>query len=418
MAASEADVMNRLGKRISALGEWVDARFPMTKLIKEHATEYYASKNFNFWYGFGVLATVVLVLQLVTGIFLTMNYKPAAAEAFASVEYIMRDVEWGWLIRYLHSTGASAFFVVVYLHMFRGLMYGSYKKPRELVWIIGMFIYLCLMGEAFFGYILPWGNMSYWGAQVIVNLFGTVPWIGEGVSEWLRGDFYISDITLNRFFAFHVIAMPLMLVLLVVIHIMALHEVGSNNPDGIEIKEHKGPDGKPIDGVAFHPYHTSKDLVIIVVFLIAFAGVVFFAPEMGGLFLEYANFDQANTLVTPEHIAPVWYFTPFYAILRAVDNKLLGAALMGGAVMLPFFLPWLDRCRVKSIRYRSWIYKTALTLFAVSFLVLGYLGLQAVTPLYKTLSQIFTVIYFAFFILMPYYSAIERTKPVPSRVRK
>jgi ubiquinol-cytochrome c reductase cytochrome b subunit len=418
MAASEADVMNRLGKRISALGEWVDARFPMTKLIKEHATEYYASKNFNFWYGFGVLATVVLVLQLVTGIFLTMNYKPAAAEAFASVEYIMRDVEWGWLIRYLHSTGASAFFVVVYLHMFRGLMYGSYKKPRELVWIIGMFIYLCLMGEAFFGYILPWGNMSYWGAQVIVNLFGTVPWIGEGVSEWLRGDFYISDITLNRFFAFHVIAMPLMLVLLVVIHIMALHEVGSNNPDGIEIKEHKGPDGKPLDGVAFHPYHTSKDLVIIVVFLIAFAGVVFFAPEMGGLFLEYANFDQANTLVTPEHIAPVWYFTPFYAILRAVDNKLLGAALMGGAVMLPFFLPWLDRCRVKSIRYRSWIYKTALTLFAVSFLVLGYLGLQAVTPLYKTLSQIFTVIYFAFFILMPYYSAIERTKPVPSRVRK
>ncbi|MGD8339178.1 MAG: cytochrome bc complex cytochrome b subunit [Gammaproteobacteria bacterium] len=418
MAASEADVTNRLGRSISALGEWVDARFPLTKLIKEHATEYYASKNFNFWYGFGVLATVVLVLQLVTGIFLTMNYKPAAAEAFASVEYIMRDVEWGWLIRYLHSTGASAFFIVVYLHMFRGLMYGSYKKPRELVWIIGMFIYLCLMAEAFFGYILPWGNMSYWGAQVIVNLFGTVPWVGEGVAEWLRGDFYISDITLNRFFAFHVIAMPLMLVLLVVIHIMALHEVGSNNPDGIEIKEHKGPDGIPLDGVAFHPYHTSKDLVIIVIFLIAFAGVVFFAPEMGGLFLEYANFDQANTLVTPEHIAPVWYFTPFYAILRAVDNKLLGAALMGGAVMLPFFLPWLDRCRVKSIRYRSWIYKTALGLFAISFLALGYLGLQAVTPVYKALSQLFTVIYFAYFILMPYYSAIERTKPVPTRVTK
>jgi ubiquinol-cytochrome c reductase cytochrome b subunit len=418
MAASEADIRNRLGRNIAAFGEWVDKRFPMTKLLKEHATEYYASKNFNFWYGFGVLATVVLVLQLVTGIFLTMNYKPSAAEAFASVEYIMRDVEWGWLIRYLHSTGASAFFVVVYLHMFRGLMYGSYKKPRELVWIIGMFIYLCLMAEAFFGYILPWGNMSYWGAQVIVNLFGSVPWIGEGIAEWIRGDFYISDITLNRFFAFHVIAMPLMLVLLVVIHIMALHEVGSNNPDGIEIKEHKGPDGKPLDGVAFHPYHTSKDLVIIVVFLIVFAGVVFFAPEMGGLFLEYANFDQANTLVTPEHIAPVWYFTPFYAILRAVDNKLLGAALMGGAVLLPFFLPWLDRCRVKSIRYRSWIYKTALGLFAVSFLVLGYLGLQAVTPLYKALSQLFTVIYFAFFILMPYYSAIERTKPVPTRVTK
>lgn len=418
MAASEADIRNRLGRGIAAFGEWVDKRFPMTKLIKEHATEYYASKNFNFWYGFGVLATVVLVLQLVTGIFLTMNYKPDSAEAFASVEYIMRDVEWGWLIRYLHSTGASAFFIVVYLHMFRGLMYGSYKKPRELVWIIGMFIYLCLMGEAFFGYILPWGNMSYWGAQVIVNLFGTVPWMGEGIAEWIRGDFYISDITLNRFFAFHVIAMPLMLVLLVVVHIMALHEVGSNNPDGIEIKEHKGLDGKPLDGVAFHPYHTSKDLVIIVVFLIAFAGVVFFAPEMGGLFLEHANFDEANTLVTPEHIAPVWYFTPFYAILRAVDNKLLGAALMGGAVLLPFFLPWLDRCRVKSIRYRSWIYKTALSLFAVSFLVLGYLGLQEATDLYKRLSQLFTAIYFAFFILMPYYSAIERTKPVPTRVTK
>jgi ubiquinol-cytochrome c reductase cytochrome b subunit len=418
MAASEADVLNRLGRQISSLGEWVDKRFPLTKLIKEHATEYYASKNFNFWYGFGVLATVVLVLQIVTGIFLTMNYKPAAAEAFASVEYIMRDVEWGWLIRYLHSTGASAFFIVVYMHMFRGLMYGSYKKPRELVWIIGMFIYLCLMGEAFFGYILPWGNMSYWGAQVIVNLFGTVPVFGDEIAELIRGDFYISDITLNRFFAFHVIAMPLMLVLLVVIHIMALHEVGSNNPDGIEIKEHKGPDGIPLDGVAFHPYHTSKDLVIIVVFLIVFAAVVFFAPEMGGLFLEYANFDQANTLVTPEHIAPVWYFTPFYAILRAVDNKMLGAALMGGAVMLPFFLPWLDRCRVKSIRYRSWIYKTALGSFAISFLVLGYLGLQAVTPLYKTLSQIFTGVYFAFFILMPYYSSIEKTKPVPTRVTK
>jgi ubiquinol-cytochrome c reductase cytochrome b subunit len=418
MAATEADVFDRLGRRLGALGAWIDARFPIRKLIKEHATEYYASKNFNFWYGFGVIATVVLVIQIVTGIFLTMNYKPSAAEAFASVEYIMRDVEWGWLIRYLHSTGASAFFIVVYLHMFRGLLYGSYKKPRELVWIIGMLIYLCLMAEAFFGYILPWGNMSYWGAQVIVNLFGTIPWIGENIAEWLRGDFYISDITLNRFFAFHVIAMPLMLVLLVVIHIMALHEVGSNNPDGIEIKEHKGPDGKPIDGVAFHPYHTSKDLVIVVIFLIAFAAVVFFAPEMGGLFLEHANFDPANTLATPEHIAPVWYFTPFYAILRAVDNKLLGAVLMGAAVLLPFFLPWLDRCRVKSIRYRSWIYKTALGLFAVSFLVLGYLGLQVPSDLFKLLGQIFTVIYFSFFILMPYYSAIETTKPVPTRVTK
>ena len=416
MAASEADVFDRLGRRLGDLRDWVDKRFPMTKLIREHATEYYASKNFNIWYGFGILATVVLVIQLVTGIFLTMNYKPSAAEAFASVEYIMRDVEWGWLIRYLHSTGASAFFIVVYLHMFRGLMYGSYKKPRELVWIVGMFIYLCLMAEAFFGYLLPWGNMSYWGAQVIVSLFGAIPGIGEGLAEWIRGDFYISDITLNRFFAFHVIAVPLMLLLLVVVHIMALHEVGSNNPDGIEIKEHKGPDGKPLDGVAFHPYHTSKDLVIVVVFLIIFAAVVFFAPEMNGYFLEHANFDPANTLATPEHIAPVWYFTPFYAILRAVPDKLLGVVLMGAAVLLPFFLPWLDRCRVKSIRYRSWIYKTALGLFAVSFIALGYLGLQAPTPLYTMLSRVFSVIYFAFFILMPYYSSIENTKPVPTRV--
>jgi ubiquinol-cytochrome c reductase cytochrome b subunit len=416
VASTEADVFDRLGRRLSALGAWIDARFPMTKLIKEHATEYYAAKNFNFWYAFGVLATVVLVIQFVTGIFLTMNYKPSAAEAFASVEYIMRDVEWGWLIRYLHSTGASAFFIVIYLHMFRGLMYGSYKKPRELVWLIGMAIYVCLMGEAFFGYLLPWGNMSYWGAQVIVSLFGAVPVVGEGIAEWIRGDYYISDITLNRFFALHVVAVPLLLVLLVVVHIMALHEVGSNNPDGIEIKEHKDASGKPIDGVAFHPYHTSKDLVIIILFLIVFAAAVFFVPEMGGYFLEHANFEPANTLSTPEHIAPVWYFTPFYAMLRAVPDKLLGVLLMGAAVILPFFLPWLDRCRVKSIRYRSWIYKTALGLFAVSFLALGYLGLQVATPLYTALSALFTVIYFAFFVLMPFYTRYEKTKPVPNRV--
>jgi ubiquinol-cytochrome c reductase cytochrome b subunit len=390
----------------------------MTKLIKEHATEYYASKNFNVWYGFGVLATVVLVMQIVTGIFLTMNYKPASADAFASVEYIMRDVEWGWLIRYLHSTGASAFFIVVYLHMFRGLLYGSYKKPRELVWLIGMVIYLCLMGEAFFGYLLPWGNMSYWGAQVIVSLFGAVPVIGEGIAEWLRGDFYISDITLNRFFAFHVIAVPLMLVLLVAVHIMALHEVGSNNPDGIEIKEHKDANGKPIDGVAFHPYHTSKDLVIILVFFIIFAAVVFFAPEMGGYFLEHANFEPANSLVTPEHIAPVWYFTPFYSILKAVPDKLLGVVLMGSSVMLPVFLPWLDRCRVKSIRYRSGVYKFALFAFAVSFIVLGYIGLQPPTPEYTLMARVFAAVYFAFFLLMPFYTANEKTKPVPTRVTK
>jgi len=345
-----------------------------------------------------------------------MNYKPSAEGAFASVEYIMRDVDWGWLIRYLHSTGASAFFIVVYLHMFRGLLYGSYKKPRELVWIIGMFIYLCLMAEAFFGYLLPWGNMSYWGAQVIVSLFGAIPVIGNGLSEWIRGDFYISDITLNRFFAFHVIAVPLALVGLVVVHIMALHEVGSNNPDGIDIHEHNGPDGKPIDGVAFHPYHTSKDLVIVVIFLIAFSAVVFFVPDMGGYFLEHANFEPANQLKTPEHIAPVWYFTPFYAMLRAVPNKLLGVVLMGSAVLLPFFLPWLDRCRVKSIRYRGAIYKLALAVFAVSFLSLGYLGMQPPTGAVVTLAQIFTLLYFAFFLSMPFYSRNEKTKPVPTRV--
>ncbi len=416
MASSEADVLDRLGSGLRALGGWIDDRFPMTKLIKEHATEYYASKNFNVWYGFGVLATFVLVLQLVTGIFLTMNYKPAAADAFASVEYIMRDVNWGWLIRYLHSTGASAFFIVVYLHMFRGLLYGSYKKPRELVWIIGMFIYLCLMAEGFFGYLLPWGNMSYWGAQVIVSLFGTIPVVGNGLSEWIRGDFFISDITLNRFFAFHVIAVPLMLVMLVVVHIMALHEVGSNNPDGIEIKEHKGPDGKPIDGVAFHPYHTSKDLVIITVFLIAFAAVVFFAPDMGGYFLEHANFEPADQLQTPPEIAPVWYFTPFYAMLRAVPNKLAGVVLMGTAVLLPFFLPWLDRCRVKSIRYRGTVYKVALMVFAVSFIGLGYCGLQKPTETIYLFCRIFTILYFAFFVLMPFYSRHEKTKPVPTRV--
>lgn len=398
------------------LNTWINKRFPLAKLIKEHATEYYASKNFNFWYGFGVLAFVVLALQIFTGIFLTMNYKPSAADAFASVEYIMRDVEWGWLMRYLHSTGASAFFIVIYLHMFRALMYGSYKKPRELVWLIGMVIYICLMAEGFFGYLLPWGNMSYWGAQVIVSLFGAVPYFGEGLAEWIRGDFYISDVTLNRFFAFHVIAVPIMLLLLVVVHIMALHEVGSNNPDGIEIKELKDSDGVPLDGVAFHPFHTSKDLVIIIVFLILFSAVVFFAPEMGGYFLEHANFEPADSLQTPEHIAPVWYFTPFYAMLRAVPSKLGGVLLMGLAILLPIFLPWLDKCKVKSIRYRGLTFKIALALFTISFIVLGYLGLQPATGVFTLLARIFSAIYIAFFIFMPFYTRHEKTKPVPERV--
>ena len=412
----ETTIMSKSADKMGELVDWIDERFPLTKMLKEHATEYYAAKNFNVLYVFGVLALVVLIIQLVTGIFLTMSYKPDAEKAFASVEYIMRDVEWGWLIRYMHSTGASFFFIVVYIHMFRGMMYGSYKNPRELLWIIGMLIYLCLMAEGFLGYLLPWGQMSYWGAQVIVSLFGAVPGIGEGLVEWIRGDYFISDITLNRFFALHVIAVPLALIMLVVMHILALHETGSLNPDGVEIKEHKGPDGIPLDGVAFHPYYTSKDLVAIVVFFAAFASVLFFAPEMGGYFLEHANFEPANQLKTPEHIAPVWYYTPFYAILRAVPSKGFGAFLMATAIILLFFLPWLDRCKVKSIRYRGWTFKLALTVFAVSFVVLGYLGLQPAVEPFVTITRIFTVSYFSFFIFMPIYTRFEKTKPVPERV--
>ncbi|MDH3531752.1 MAG: cytochrome bc complex cytochrome b subunit [Gammaproteobacteria bacterium] len=412
MARVEAEI----GKPKGGLMQWIDDRFPFTATMKYHVTEYYASKNFNIWYVFGVLAFVVLVIQLLTGIFLTMNYKPSAAEAFASVEYIMRDVEWGWLIRYMHSTGASFFFVIVYLHMFRAMLYGSYKKPRELIWLIGMLIFLVLMAEAFAGYLLPWGQMSYWGAQVIISLFGAIPGIGEALVEIIRGDYSISDITLNRFFALHVILLPLVLIALIFVHIVALHEVGSNNPDGVEIKEHKGADGVPLDGVAFHPYHTSKDLVAIIIFLMIFSGVVFFAPEMGGYFLEHANFEPANMTATPEHIAPVWYFTPFYAILRAVPDKLWGFVLFVASVLLPIFLPWLDRARVKSIRYRGWIYKSALGVFVVTFLALGWLGTQPAESVYVIMARIFSALYFAFFLLMPYYTAIDKTKPVPDRV--
>ena len=400
----------------NALMRWIDERFPLSSMIREHATEYYASKNFNIWYIFGVLSTVVLMIQLLTGLFLTMSYKPSVQEAFNSVEYIMRSVEWGWLIRYMHSTGSSFFFIVVYLHMFRAMLYGSYKKPRELIWIIGMLIYFCLMAEAFFGYLLPWGNMSYWAAGVIVNLFTAIPIIGENLAEWIRGDYYISDITLNRFFAFHVIALPIALIALVVAHILALHHVGSNNPDGIEIKDYKDEEGKPVDGVAFHPYHTSKDLVGITIFLIFYCVAVFFAPEMGGLFLEVDNFEPANPLQTPEHIVPAWYYTPYYAILRAVPNKLMGTIILVSAVLCFVLLPWLDKCKVKSIRYRGWQYKVALYFFAISFLVLGYLGMQPATGIYVILARIFTIIYFAFFLLMPFYTRFEKTKPVPNRV--
>jgi ubiquinol-cytochrome c reductase cytochrome b subunit len=404
------------GGMLSGLTTWIDERFPLTALWKSQVSEYYAPKNMNFWYYFGSLALVVLVIQILSGLFLTMNYKPSSADAFGSVEYIMRDVEWGWLIRYIHSTGASAFFIVVYLHMFRALLYGSYQKPRELLWIFGMLIYFALMAEGFFGYLLPWGNMSYWGAQVIVSLFGAIPVVGDSLTEWIRGDFFISDVTLNRFFALHVVAIPFALVFLVIAHLMALHEVGSNNPDGVEIKKVKGPDGIPLDGIAFHPYYTVKDMVGLGVFLILFALVIFFAPTMGGYFLENANFDPANSLQTPPHIAPVWYFTPFYAILRAVPSKPLGAALMGVAVVLFVFLPWLDRGKVRSIRYRGPLFKFFLYSFAISFLALGYLGLQPPTPAYTLAARVFTVVYFAYFLLMPWYTSIDKTKPVPTRV--
>ena len=442
---------------------WIDARFPLTPLIKDHLTEYYAPKNFNFWYFFGSLALLVLVIQIVTGIFLVMNYKPDGAVAFGSVEYIMRDVPYGWLVRYMHSTGASAFFVVVYLHMFRALLYGSYRKPRELLWIFGCAIFLCLMAEAFMGYLLPWGQMSYWGAQVIVNLFSAIPFIGPDLSLLIRGDYVVSDATLNRFFSFHVIAVPLVLLGLVVAHILALHEVGSNNPDGIEIKARKGADGKPLDGIPFHPYYTVHDVMGVAGFLLVFSAVVFFAPEMGGYFLEYNNFIPADPLKTPSHIAPVWYFTPFYSVLRAttedfllywmipfllfyaflvfttvrgartrilnlagvlaliggffiIDAKFWGVVAMGAAVVILFALPWLDHSPARSIRYRPDWHKGVYAVFVVAFLVLGYFGIQAPSPVANVISKIGTLLRYAVFILTPWWSTIGQPKPVPDRI--
>jgi ubiquinol-cytochrome c reductase cytochrome b subunit len=442
---------------------WVDNRFPATKLFNEHMAEYYAPKNFNFFYIFGSLSLLVLVMQIVTGIFLTMHYKPDAALAFGSVEYIMRDVPWGWLVRYMHSTGASAFFVVVYLHMFRGLLYGSYRKPRELVWIFGCAIFLCLMAEAFMGYLLPWGQMSYWGAQVIVNLFAAVPLIGPDLALLIRGDFVVGDATLNRFFAFHVIAVPLVLLGLVAAHIIALHEVGSNNPDGVEIKEKKDAKGVPLDGIPFHPYYTVHDIFAVSVFLFIFSAIVFFAPEFGGYFLEYNNFIPADPLKTPLHIAPVWYFTPYYSMLRAItsqmmyaliacvlagavlgvmkarisgllklvvvggavvlvaamlaiDAKFWGVVVMGGAVIILFFLPWLDNSPVKSIRYRPDWHKYLYAIFVINFLILGYLGVQPPSPMGERVSQVGTLFYFGFFLLMPWWSRLGTPKPVPDRV--
>jgi ubiquinol-cytochrome c reductase cytochrome b subunit len=442
---------------------WVDNRFPLTKLWNDQWGKYYAPKNFNFWYIFGSLAMLVLVIQIVTGIFLVMHYKPDAQSAFASVEYIMRDVPWGWLIRYMHSTGASAFFVVVYLHMFRGLIYGSYRKPRELIWIFGCAIFLCLMAEAFMGYLLPWGQMSYWGAQVIVNLFSAIPFVGPDLALLIRGDYVVSDATLNRFFSFHVIAVPLVLLGLVVAHLIALHEVGSNNPDGIEIKANRGPDGHPLDGIPSHPYYTVHDIFGVVTFLTIFSAVIFFAPEAGGYFLEYNNFIPADPLKTPNHIAPVWYFTPFYSMLRAIttemmyvliacvvgaaafaviktrlpsflkavvvivavgvaammlsiDAKFWGVVVMGGAVIILFFLPWLDHSPVKSIRYRPGWHKYLYGIFVVNFVVLAYLGVQPPSPIGERVSQVGTLFYFGFFLLMPWWSRLGEPKPVPERV--
>jgi ubiquinol-cytochrome c reductase cytochrome b subunit len=430
MAASNYEKFKSDGTMLGNVTEWVDARFPMTSMWKAHLSEYYAPKNFNFWYFFGSLAILVLVIQIVTGIFLVMHYKPDASlnasgvpVAFASVEYIMRDVPWGWLIRYMHSTGASAFFIVVYLHMFRGVIYGSYRMPRELIWIFGVMIFLALMAEAFAGYLLPWGQMSYWGAQVILNLFSAIPLVGNELATWIRGDFVIGDSTLNRMFSFHVIAIPLVLLGLVVAHILALHEVGSNNPDGVEIKKKKDEHGIPLDGIPFHPYYTVKDIVGVVGFLMAFSVIVFFMPEGGGYFLEYNNFIPADPMVTPPHIAPVWYFTPYYSLLRAVtyplfgiDAKFWGVVAMGAGVVIFAFLPWLDRSPVKSIRYRGPIFKWFLAIWVVCFFILGYLGVLAPTPGRTLVSQICTVIYFAFFLGMPIWSKLDKCQPEPDRV--
>jgi len=409
--------------------EWIDERFPATKVWEEHVSKYYTPKNFNFWYYFGSLLMLVMVLQIVTGILLTMHYKPDSSLAFASVEYIMRDVPAGWFIRYLHSVGASMLFLAIYLHMFRAMLYGSYKGPRELIWILGMILYIAMMAEAFFGYLLPWGNMSYWGAQVIISLFGAIPVVGEGLAEWIRGDFVISDATLNRFFAFHVILLPLLLALLVYLHIVALHKTGSNNPDGVEIKKQKDDKGVPLDGIPFHPYYTVKDIFGAAVFMAIFLAIVFFAPELSGWFLEKDNFEPANILQTPPDIVPLWYLTPYYSILRAVTfewlpggAKLWGVMAMGLAIVLFFFLPWLDRSKVKSIRYRGWMYKTMLALFAVTFVMLGYLGTKNPGHIdliwFKNLvwAQIGLAIYFAFFLLMPIYTRLDRTKPEPDRL--
>ncbi len=393
---------------------WVDARLPVTEAYRKHMSEYYAPKNFNFWYYFGVLSMVVLVNQMLTGIWLTMFYTPS--EPFSSIEYIMRDVEYGWLIRYMHAVGASAFFLVIYLHMFRALLYGSYKAPRELVWIFGVLIYVALMAEGFMGYVLPWGNMSYWGAQVIISLFGAIPYIGEDLTVWIRGDYLLSGASLNRFFALHVVAIPIVLLALVVLHLLALHEVGSNNPDGVEIKKKKSAQGIPLDGIAFHPYYSVKDTVGTIVFLIGFAIVIFYFPTGGGYLIEQPNFEPADPLKTPLHIAPVWYYGAYYAMLRAIPHKLSGVIVMFAAIGVLFVLPWLDRNPIKSIRYKGMLTKVAMMLFAAVFLMLTWLGTQPTSDLYTMLARFGTAYYFIFFISLLFIHKFEAAKPVPDRV--
>ena len=401
---------------MNGLVNWIDERFPLLSTWKAHVSEYYAPKNLNFYYFFGSLALVVLFNQLLTGLWLTMFYTPTAADAFSSVEFIMRDVNYGWLLRYMHSTGASAFFIVLYFHMFRGVLYGSYQKPRELIWLLGMALFILLMAEAFFGYLLPWGQMSYWGAQVITSLFGAIPYIGDTLVIWIRGDFHVGNATLQRFFALHVIAIPLLLLLLVFLHLVALHNVGSNNPEGTDIKKYHDDKGRPLDGIPFHPYYTIKDFVGVLVFLIGFFAVIFFVPDMGGYFLEHANFAPADPLITPEHIAPVWYMTPFYTMLRAIPDKLTGVIVMGGSIVILLFLPWLDKSHVRSMRYKGVYSKYALMTFVISFFILGYLGTVSVTPMKQYLARICTAIYFAYFLFMPLYSRYEQSRPVPERI--
>ena len=415
--------MSAIEQSLKNVMAWIDDRLPVTEAYEKHLSKYYAPKNLNIWYYFGIFSFVVLANQLLTGIWLTMSYVPTGDDAFASVEYIMRDVEYGWLLRYMHSTGASAFFVVVYLHMFRGLLYGSYQKPRELIWILGMLVYVALMAEGFFGYLLPWGNMSFWGAQVIVSLASAIPVIGDDLAIWVRGDFNMSGVTLNRFFALHVVLVPLFLLVLVVLHVLALHEVGSNNPDGVDIKKTTDDTGKPLDGIPFHPYFTLGKLPAIIVFLFLFCAVLFFYPDGGGYLIEHPNYEPADPLKTPELIAPVWYYTPFYSMLRAatfplfgLDAKVWGLIVMAGAIVLPFVLPWLDKSPVKSMRYKGLGSKIMLGLFVISFFILGYLGTVHPTPGRTVMAQVCTGIYFAYFLLMPWYTAVEKTKSVPERV--